>query len=250
MNKLIAVLLFCVYILKVSAVSTFIEKGQRPEIFELTDNDIAVFRITLPDEDFNLLKEKANVEGITPAVSNLTLEMDYMKQLVQLFFGQIFFLNYTEILSDKDVDIDLSGLFIRPDGYPDVEKIIENIDFDPKHYIDFDFAMNNLMNEIFVQGNYNYLELMEKISLLVSSSKTDDPELTTSIMVATKIIESTKENLDTEIKPLNNILSNSTVEEVIEQQDPTNDELLELLEAMENANKFKTKNGSLSVNIA
>lgn len=210
------------YILKISAVNTFIEKGQRPEIFELTDNDIAVFRITLPDEDFNLLKEKANVEGIAPAASNLTLQLELMKQTASVVFSQIFFLNYTEILSDKNVNLDLSGLFIRPDGYPDVEKIIENIDFDPKHYIDFDFAMDNIIYEILALGNYNYLGFIQQMAILLLSSGMNDPEHNTthnaSLIEATKMLDSIKENLDTEVKPINNILSNSSVEEVIEQQ--------------------------------
>eukprot|EP00833_Pecoramyces_ruminatium_P004441 jgi/Orpsp1_1/1178473/evm.model.c7180000065454.1 len=261
MNKLIVVLLFCgnnyTHIYCISAVNTFIEKGQRPEIFELTDNDIAVFRITLPDEDFDLLKEKANVEGIAPAASNLTLQLELIKQTASVVFSQIFFLNYTEILSDKNVNLDLSGLFIRPDGYPDVEKIIENIDFDPKHYIDFDFAMGNIIYEILALGNYNYLGFIQQMAMFLLSSGMNDPEHSTthnaSLIEATKMLDSIKENLDTEVKPINNILSNSSVEEVIEQQEPINQKLLKLMElmgAVESDIKYKTKNGSLSVNIA
>jgi len=46
----------------VSAKSNFIgNKRARAKLFELTDNEVAVFRVTLPDEEFAQLKEEANM---------------------------------------------------------------------------------------------------------------------------------------------------------------------------------------------
>jgi len=46
----------------VSAKSDFIgEAKKRPELFELTDNEVAVFKLTIPEEEYTQLKEKANM---------------------------------------------------------------------------------------------------------------------------------------------------------------------------------------------
>ncbi len=40
------------------AVSDFIGNSKRAELFELTDNEIAVFRVTIPEEEFTQLKDE------------------------------------------------------------------------------------------------------------------------------------------------------------------------------------------------
>jgi len=41
------------------AINSFIDKGQRPEIFELTDNEVPIIRITLPSVEFQEIKQKS-----------------------------------------------------------------------------------------------------------------------------------------------------------------------------------------------
>jgi len=80
-NFLIGSICSVVYNLGVSAKSPFLEKGKRPEIFELTDDEIAVFKVTLTDEDFALLKEKASsIKGLSPIGGYLSDEFDYLKK--------------------------------------------------------------------------------------------------------------------------------------------------------------------------
>ncbi|KAL6613468.1 hypothetical protein U3516DRAFT_486529, partial [Neocallimastix sp. 'constans'] len=40
-----------------TALGTFIEKGQRAELFELTDNEVATFRVNIPESDFDSMKK-------------------------------------------------------------------------------------------------------------------------------------------------------------------------------------------------
>ena len=47
----------------VSAKSSFIGDTNRAKIFELTDNEIATFKLTMPDEQFALLKENCQFVG-------------------------------------------------------------------------------------------------------------------------------------------------------------------------------------------
>jgi len=49
---LIKFLTLLLFVYGVCAVSTFIgDKKKRAELFELTDNEVAVFRISIPDDD-------------------------------------------------------------------------------------------------------------------------------------------------------------------------------------------------------
>jgi len=59
LNKIIIVLLFVYGVL---SKSTFIGNVKRAKLFELTDNEVAVFRITLPDDEYLQLKEEAQME--------------------------------------------------------------------------------------------------------------------------------------------------------------------------------------------
>ncbi|ORX61232.1 hypothetical protein BCR36DRAFT_365811 [Piromyces finnis] len=113
-NKIILYICYTI----VSALNTFIENGQRPELFELTDNEIVTFKITIPDEEFTLLKEKANVQGLTPPISNFTLEMELGKQSYRVYFEEMLnqnFTNYFQILIGKKDLFRSSQLKFRSD---------------------------------------------------------------------------------------------------------------------------------------
>ncbi|OUM62998.1 hypothetical protein PIROE2DRAFT_61549 [Piromyces sp. E2] len=55
----IFVLLLTVW--QVFAKTSFIEEGNRAKIFELTDNEVPIFRVTLPKGQFEQLKEAVQV---------------------------------------------------------------------------------------------------------------------------------------------------------------------------------------------
>jgi len=257
MKNISIILLFCVYALGVSAISAFFEKGQRPEIFELTDNEVAVFKVTLPDEDFALLKEKADVPGLSPPVTNLTYELENYRLSLKYsldIFNEIFKINFTELFPNIDVKKELSGLYIGQDGYPNVDEIINNLDFDPKNYIDFDFAMDNIENHLLVNGKHNYMELIMKLVSLITEKMNSENDiiidgenitndLKTARTIAATILESNIQNADTQVNPgLGNLFNFNINESLLE-------ELLGQYYSINGSTDFKTKNGTLTVNI-
>jgi len=239
MNKIIAVLLFCVYIFKVSAVSSFIEKGQRPEIFELTDNEVAVFRVTIPDDEFTLLKEKANIKGLTPPATNLTAEIEFYKLLIPKIINQYFNHNFTEVFPDVDVKKEFSGLYIGQDGFPNIEKILGSLKYDDvsaKDFVDFDFDTHDIGEKLLVGDKYNYFDIYNQVMMKWSQYE----ESSETKIEPSPFLESMKQNMDTEIKTIHSKLSNITREENNEEE----------YEMYGDSKEFKTKNGKLSVNIA
>ncbi|OUM63343.1 hypothetical protein PIROE2DRAFT_10128 [Piromyces sp. E2] len=58
--KSLFILSTLLYVFQVFSKTPFIEDGVRAELFELTDNNISCFNITLPPEEFILFKERAN----------------------------------------------------------------------------------------------------------------------------------------------------------------------------------------------
>ncbi|OUM62898.1 hypothetical protein PIROE2DRAFT_10705 [Piromyces sp. E2] len=77
MFKYLTLLLF---VYSVSALSSFIEEGQRAKLFELTDNKISVFKITLPDEEYKTLIDSCQYANEMLNVDfELKSEEDYEK---------------------------------------------------------------------------------------------------------------------------------------------------------------------------
>ncbi|KAL6635450.1 coth-domain-containing protein [Neocallimastix sp. 'constans'] len=236
--------IFSVYALGVTAISTFFEKGQRPEIFELTDNEVAVFKVTLPDKDFALLKKKALFPGLTPAVSNLTLELENLKPLCETIFKSIN-LNFTEAFPDINVKEEFSGFHIGQDGYPNVNEIMADLNLDAKNYIDFDFAHENIFINILMQGKYNYIELFQKLEAMNPNlSNEEESAMSDAKSLVTAITELANNNTDTEVKQLNAVLTKDNLSENIDEiKNIEGDDLSSDMD-------FKTKNGTLTVNIA
>jgi len=212
--------IFSVYALGVTAISTFFEKGQRPEIFELTDNEVAVFKVTLPDEDFALLKKKALFPGLTPAVSNLTLELESLKPFFEWIFTPIN-LNFTEAFPDINVKEEFSGFHIGQDGYPNINEIMAELNFDAKNFIDFDFALGNIFsiyNKILEQGKYNYIELIQKFEAMNPNlSNEEESAMNDAKSLITAITELANNNTDTEVKQLNAVLTKDNLSENIDE---------------------------------
>ncbi|OUM61524.1 hypothetical protein PIROE2DRAFT_12437 [Piromyces sp. E2] len=58
--KAFIVLSIFFYVYHVVGITSFFEKGQRAELFELMDNKVSTLKITIPDDEFELFKIKAN----------------------------------------------------------------------------------------------------------------------------------------------------------------------------------------------
>ncbi|OUM57606.1 Non-catalytic module family DOC2 [Piromyces sp. E2] len=56
-------ILLCLLVCYVTVTSSFLKNTHRAKLFELTDNEMAVFRVTIPEEDLQLLKKASQVKG-------------------------------------------------------------------------------------------------------------------------------------------------------------------------------------------
>jgi len=72
------VFIFLYYVYYVLGGTTFIPEGQRAEIFELTDNEVPVFRITLSNDEYNLLKRKASFMD----TDDFKKKNDFIKEII------------------------------------------------------------------------------------------------------------------------------------------------------------------------
>ncbi|ORX75339.1 coth-domain-containing protein [Anaeromyces robustus] len=109
--KLFFILLFFVY--NVVSESSFIPKDQRAEIFKLTDNKVAVFRVTIPENEFASLKRKANFV----TAYDINAKNDVIKKTVNLINSQ----NLEEIFPGNDFKKLLPDLPMNKDGYPTID---------------------------------------------------------------------------------------------------------------------------------
>jgi len=146
--QLLIFLFYCVYY--VFGETSFIPKGRRAEIFELTDNEVPVFRITLPNDEFELLKNKATYVKI----ANINIFNIMIKTIVEEINKQNFYeifpgVNFKEILPELPID---------ENGHP-------NIDY--KKYINdisnYAYGLNgNFIKFIFnTFNNDSYINLMK-----------------------------------------------------------------------------------------
>jgi len=197
------------------AVKPFIQKGERPELFELLDNEVAVIRVTLDDISFSQLKDRADFKGLQSPRQNLTDSFNLVRERVTYVLDG-FNMNYTEWLPGFDLKKELPELNIGDDGYPHLnyDEIIAGMDFNIRNYIDFDFVNDNL--ELFIyQSNpkFNITKINNKINDL-ASSQTNFYRRTDEITSIPEPIEdqlNTNNNYDTQIMSLYGSIINSNI---------------------------------------
>ncbi|ORY78283.1 coth-domain-containing protein [Neocallimastix californiae] len=185
--------------------------------------------------------------GLTPAVSNLTLELESSKPFFEWIFTPIN-LNFTEAFPDINVKEEFSGFHIGQDGYPNINEIMADLNLDAKNFIDFDFALGNIFsiyNKILEQGKYNYIELIQKFEAMNPNlSNEEESAMNDAKSLITAITELANNNTDTEVKQLNAVLTKDNLSENIDEiKNIEGDDLSSDMD-------FKTKNGTLTVNIA
>jgi len=91
---------------------SFFPKGQRAEIFEMMDNEVPIFRITLPGNEFYSLKRAAN--------SKIPLDMinDQIKDIINSINHQ----NLTKLFPEYNFSELLPELPLKDDGYPNIDE--------------------------------------------------------------------------------------------------------------------------------
>jgi len=160
---LVFIFLYCVYY--VFGETSFIPKGQRAEIFELTDNEIPVFRVTLSNDEYNLLKRKASF-----------MDSDYIKK-VNRFIREIIEIvnnqNFNEIFPGYNFKEILPELPMNENGYPNIDYREFYIDSSILQYIDFANVKKSFYN-IFNKNQYlDLINVFHTLNNLDVSSEFD-----------------------------------------------------------------------------
>ncbi|KAL6635449.1 coth-domain-containing protein, partial [Neocallimastix sp. 'constans'] len=194
--------------------------------------------------DFALLKKKALVPGLTPPASNLTLELETIKLLFKRTFQSIN-LNFTEAFPDINVKEEFSGFHIGQDGYPNIDEIMADINFDANNFIDYDFAFKSAIDEYRMIMENNYKKLFQKFEAMRPSlSNEEESAVSDAKSMVSAITEISYNNTDTEVKQLNTMLNENNISENNNENKNIEDDDLS------SDTGFKTKNGKLTVNIA
>ncbi|KAG4094768.1 hypothetical protein H8356DRAFT_1400594 [Neocallimastix lanati (nom. inval.)] len=234
MLKYLITFLLCAYC-TLAVSTTFIEKGQRAQIFELTDNEVPIFRVTLSKKEFDILKEKADVGGLGTSIIYIQSILDNFYRMAGEGFDHITGTNFFENFPNHNVTALFPELNIGEDGYPHLnkEEILKAYDMNKYNYIDFDFGNGNIMAEFFDRNPYFDLIKYSDFFVEFKVNKQSVPEKLSTIATYGK-----KATLkDTEVK---SIISG----ELPDIQNSFNNHTLDIFEENENniQNEIPTEN--------
>jgi len=163
LQSLVIFFFCCVYF--VLGETSFIPKGQRAEIFELTDNEVPVFRITLSDDEYNLLKRKASLMD-TDNFKNIN---GFIKEIIELINNQ----NFNEIFPGYNFKEILPELPMNENGHPNIDYEKFYIDINNLHYINFAYIKRSFYN-IFKRNSYlDLINVFHTLNNLDVSSEVD-----------------------------------------------------------------------------
>ncbi|ORX78422.1 hypothetical protein BCR32DRAFT_282304 [Anaeromyces robustus] len=163
--KLIVVLISLIYC--INAISTFVDKGNRPEFFELTDSVVATFRITMPSEQFNDMKKSLNI-GSTPLIDSFNERIQMANFFVSNFIDGLTRMNYTLLSPEYPLKDLFPQLKIGDDGMSQInkEEIISGMHFEPEYYINIKDKNGILMQAITSNPNFDIYNLVIAITSL------------------------------------------------------------------------------------
>jgi len=190
--QFLIILFYCVYY--VFGESSFIPKGQRAEIFELTDNEVPVFRITLPDEEFIALKSKADISRGYESNEN------HLKSLIEILNETI--IKIVEVLNRQDFNKVFPGynfkeilpeLPIDENGHPTVNYENYFITFDDINEINLENDIK-FYKYVFSKSSLNLINVFETLYNLDISSEADDELFMAILHILGNTNEYVKEN--------------------------------------------------------
>jgi len=156
-------------------VSPFIDKGQRAEIFELTDNKMPNLKVYMSEEEFLDLKSKSIYELIF-GVSEF---MPILVVMINAYVVKMKQINFKEAYPDYDLNKILPELKIGEDGYPtyNEDEVLSGFDFNPDNYEDYWNADN--ITELVFESNkdFNLYHMLDVISTLKVSDSFNKEEV-------------------------------------------------------------------------
>ena len=145
---------------------SFISKGQRAELFEIMDNEVPTFRITLPKNEFISLKR----------ISNGCISFKYInyhiKQIIHLLNQQ----NFNDLFKKKDLSELFPELAINENGYLNLNEndfMISSEDYKNIEQINFEELeiLFKILNE---NKNINLIKVFHVLSQYSSYLMNDD----------------------------------------------------------------------------
>ena len=151
----------------VFSITSFIPNGQRAEIFELTDNEVAVFKVNLPEKEFDTLKRKANF------VTSLDIDTknDIIKKTINLINNQ----NFNELFSGYNLKELLPELPIDENGHPIIDYKYYMISSSNFEYLIQEYYVSFIIFKIFNNDLYlNLIKVFYTLSGLEMSSTADE----------------------------------------------------------------------------
>ncbi|OUM57353.1 hypothetical protein PIROE2DRAFT_17694, partial [Piromyces sp. E2] len=152
----------------VLSVSDFINKGQRAELFEILDDTVPVIKISLPEKEFDELKDKTiNYEKIKleSIIQDLLVSINgYLVELKKYNLKRIF-LGYklNEILPELKID---------ENGYPnfDVMQVLSEYDYNADHYNEEKNVESLIKHFIVSNENFNMIKVFDTLNAMVEVS--------------------------------------------------------------------------------
>jgi len=144
---------------------SFFPEGQRAEIFEMMDNEVPIFRITLPGNEFYSLKRAAN--------SKIPLDMinDQIKDIINSINHQ----NLTKLFPEYNFSELLPELPLKDDGYPNIDETKFLLSY--QEYLKLSKKYDNSDEIIFnIFKDNEYLNLIKVIYMFQNELRFSDIE--------------------------------------------------------------------------
>ncbi|OUM66697.1 hypothetical protein PIROE2DRAFT_6010 [Piromyces sp. E2] len=178
MSIIFSIIILC-YVCGVLSVTTFFDNGKRANIFELTDNEVGVFKINIPENEFSLLKERAVL--IDYAMGEFKNDVQKCYSAIKQFVEIIKYTNFTQTFGE-DISKKLTSLKIKEDGTPsyEIDEILAGYNFDKEHY---KTKKDKFFNDVLLQvihsnKDFNLLEILTTLSSVnVTDATGTDPFL-------------------------------------------------------------------------
>jgi hypothetical protein len=138
----------------ITVISSFIEKGKRPEIYELTDNEVPILRVTLQETDLKNIKyEVIHHENSFKHY----IQKKYSKQLISLL-NSLNEINFNDIYPGYNLNKLLPQLKINKKGFVGIKnsEILEGYKLMEDDFEKFDFSNDEILNRQLLEYNHQF----------------------------------------------------------------------------------------------
>jgi len=142
---------------------SFFPKGQRAEIFEIMDNEVPIFRITLPGNEFYSIKRAANK----------LISLDIINNKIKDIINSINHQNLTKLFPEYNFSELLPELPLKDDGYPNIDETKFLLSY--QEYLNLFRKYGDIKEMIFnIFKNNEYLNLIKVIYMFQNELRFSD----------------------------------------------------------------------------